>query len=108
MRIVVARWRCSSSARLDEVGGQGRIGAEVQVDVAHQGRADREPLGPRGAPVTVADGVETRDGRRDGAEPGAVKLVAARPRAGGAPRAPGGGAPPPEPRPGPGPPPSDR
>ena len=76
MRIVVARWRCSSSARFDEVGGQGRIGAKVQVDVAHQRRADRESLGPRGPPLTVADRVQTRDGRRDGAEPGAVSPAA--------------------------------
>ena len=57
----LARWRCLSSARPGEVGGQGPIGAEVQVDVAHQRRADREALGPRDTPMTVADRVETRD-----------------------------------------------
>jgi len=46
MRIVVARWRCSSSARLDEVGGPG-LGARpgVRARVSTPSATVRHPAG---------------------------------------------------------------
>src|SRR3990172_3010702 len=82
--------RCSAPTCRDEVCGQGGIGPEMKMDVAQQRPADHEPLGPRGASAPIGDGVQTRDRRRDVPEPGAMKLVAARPRACG-PQRPGRG-----------------
>src|SRR5713226_2736832 len=58
----------------------------MEMDVAQQRPADHEPLVPRGASTPIGDGVQARDRRRDVPEPGAMKLVAARPRASGAQR----------------------
>ena len=80
----------SSAGGRDEISGQGRIGSEVKVDVAHQRPAHEEALGGVAAAWPLGDGVEACDRRRDVAKPRAVKLVPARSRARG-PERPGPG-----------------